>query len=52
MMLVYFPSGGCADDVVNNRTNISLLQSQSYISWMVQECVGLSEELFKPQLKL
>ena len=20
MMLVYFPSGGCADDVVNNRT--------------------------------
>ena len=21
MILVYFPSGGCVDDVVNNRTN-------------------------------
>ena len=21
MILVYFPSGGCVDDVINNRTN-------------------------------
>ena len=25
MILVYFPSGGCVDDVVNNRTNHHLM---------------------------
>ena len=44
--------GGCVDDVVNNQATmnnqlsiISLLQSYLNISKIVQECVGLSEEL-------
>ena len=36
MILVYFLSGGCVDDVVNNQTNHQF----------TCECVGLSEKLF------
>ena len=45
MILVYFPSGGC-DVLMMLSIIISLLQSYRSISWIVQECIGLSEELF------
>ena len=45
MILVYFASGGCVDDVVNNWTNYQFTSWIVY-SWIAQECVGLSKELF------
>ena len=46
MILVYFPSGGCVDDAVNNRANCQFTSVIVVHSWMAKECVGLSEELF------
>ena len=44
MILVYFPSGGCVDDVVNNQTN------RQFTSFILEHfmnsarvCGGLSE---------
>ena len=47
MILVYFPSGGCVDDVVNNRRNLQFT-SVIVVHFMnsAQKYVGLSEELF------
>ena len=34
MILVYFPSGGCVDDVVNNQTN------HQFTSMIVVHCMN------------
>ena len=47
IILAYFPLGGCVADVVSNKKKIiSLLQSYSYISWIAQECIRITKELF------
>ena len=45
MILVYFPSGGCVDDVVNNQTNhqitsiIVVLMNSARVSWIIRRTV-------------
>ena len=46
MILVYFASGGCVNDVVNNRTNLQFTSVTVVYFMNEYECVGLSEELF------
>ena len=47
MILVYFASGQCVDNVVNNRTNHQFT-SAIVVNFMnsAQMCVRLSKELF------
>ena len=44
MILASFLSCGCADDVVNNHTNYQF--TLIIVIHLMNECVGLSEELF------
>ena len=51
MILVDFPSGGCVDDVVNNRANhqftsVIVVHFMNSARVCAQECAGLSEERF------
>ena len=45
MILVYFPSGGCVDDVVNNQTNhqitsiIVVLMNSARVCWIIRRTV-------------
>ena len=47
MVLVYFPSGGCADDIVNNETNhqfTSLIMkhfmNSTRVCWIIRRTVN------------
>ena len=46
MIVIYFASGGSIDDVDNNRTNHQFTSAIAVHFIIVQECVGLSKELF------
>ena len=46
MILVYFPSGGCVDDVVNNQTNhqftsiiVLYFMNSARVSWIIRKTV-------------
>ena len=46
MILVYFPSGGCGDDVVNNQTNDNLtsiivvhFMNSARVCWIIRRTV-------------
>ena len=44
MILVYFPSGGCIDDVVNNRTNhqfstVIVVHFSARVCWIMRRTV-------------
>ena len=45
MILFYFPSGGCVDDVFDNQTNYQFI-SVIAIHFMNGAEVGISQELF------
>ena len=40
MILVYFLSGGCVEDIVNNRTNHQFTSTRSREVHESQECGG------------
>ena len=46
MVLVYFPSGGCADDIVNNETNhqftsliVKHFMNSTRVCWIIRRTV-------------
>ena len=44
MILAYFPSGGCVDDVVNNRTNhqfisVIVVHFSARMCWIIRRIV-------------
>ena len=44
MILVYFPSGGCVDEVVNNRTNyqftsVIVVHFTARVCWIIRRTV-------------
>ena len=46
MILVYFPSGGCVDDVVNNQTNhqftsiiVVYFMNSARVCWIIRRTV-------------
>ena len=45
-MILFFPSGGCVDDVVNNQTNHQFTSIKVEHFMNSARVLGLSEELF------
>ena len=46
MILVYYPSGGCVDDVVNNQTNhqftsitLKYFMNRTRVCWVIRRTV-------------
>ena len=41
MMLIYFPSGGCVDDVINNHrfTSVIVVHFSARVCWIIKRTV-------------